>query len=474
MISALEKFKGKKVLITGVGRYKLGSNNSAARFFASAGAKIMITDPKPAVDLVEGLKHLVGLKAIYHLGGYSQQDFTWADFIVKNQGVRALDPFIKIAEKKGVHSTTDVGVFMHYAPDVPIVGVTGTRGKSTTTALIGEMISASGCEAYMGGNMKVSPLNFLDKLRRDHKSGRCAAVVLELSSWLLEGWKKEKISPKVAVITNVYPDHLNTYTSYAAYIAAKAEIFASQKKGDAVVLNRDNPLTRRLSAKAKGKVYWFSKKPFAGRGAFTRRGWIIWKDKGEEAIARASSSKHLAGEHNLENILAAVTAAKLLGIKKTAIAKALKSFKGLPDRQELVRNFRGADYVNDTTATSPDGTVAALHRFGGPGKKIVLIAGGRDKGLDYRGLAAEIKKHVDSLILFEGTATDKILAELKTLHYEKDIAPLVKDMRTAVRLAASEAEPGSVVLLSPGAASFGLFQNEFDRGERFVKEVKKL
>jgi len=339
---------------------------------------------------------------------------------------------------------------------------------------LGEMIAASGCAAYVGGNMKVSPLNFLGKLKRDHRRGQCAAIALELSSWLLEGWKSEGIAPTVAVVTNIFPDHLNTYPSYDDYINAKAEIFASQDKDGAVVLNRENPITRRLAAKAPGKVYWFSKKPFAGKGVFVRRGWIVWKDKKEETIARAGSSKHLAGEHNLENILAAVAAAKIIGIDKKAIVAALGSFKGLPDRQEFIRTYRGVDYINDTTATSPDGVIAALHRFGGKDKKIVLIAGGKDKELEYAGLAREVKKHVSSLILFEGTASEKLIAEMRRTGYERDIATAVKDMKSAVQLAERESDPGGIVLLSPGAASFGLFKNEFDRGAQFVKAVKAL
>ena len=331
----------KKVLITGVGRYKLGSNNSAARFFVEQGAKVTITDPKQTRELAAGLKHLKGLKATYHLGGYRATDFKSADLIIKNQGNRSLEPFLKIARRKGIEIVTDVGAFMALAPPAPIVGITGTRGKSTTTALLGEMIAASGCASYVGGNMKVSPLNFLDKLWRDHLHGRCAAVTLELSSWLLEGWKKEGIAPAIAVITNIFPDHLNTYPSYAAYINAKAEIFAAQDKDGIVVLNRENKETRKLASRCHGQIFWFSRRPFVGRGAFVRNGKIVWRDKKEETVARLSGVRYLSGEHNLENILAAVAAAKLLGIENKAIVKTLRSFKGLPDRQEFVREFRG-------------------------------------------------------------------------------------------------------------------------------------
>jgi UDP-N-acetylmuramoylalanine--D-glutamate ligase len=464
----------KKVLITGVGRYKEGSNNSAARFFAERGAKVTITDPKSADELVLGLKHLKGIKAEYHLGGYRAADFKSADLVIKNQGTRALEPFLRIAEKSGAEVTTDVGAFLALVPPVPVVGITGTRGKSTTTALLGEMIAASGCASYVGGNMKVSPLNFLDKLWADHAHGVCAAVSLELSSWLLEGWKKEGIAPSVAVITNIFPDHLNTYPSYAAYINAKAEIFAAQDKDGVTVLNRDNPVVRKLAGRCNGHVVWFSRKPFSGHGAFVRSGKIIWRDKKEEVVALAKDVKYLAGEHNLENILAAISAAKVLGITNKAIIKVLRSFRGLPDRQEHVRSVKGVDYINDTTATSPDGAIAALRRFGEKKKKIVLIAGGKDKGLDFSEMAKEIRRTVKSLILFDGTATEKLIKELKRIGFKYDLAPVVKDMDTAVLLAKGEAVRGNIVLLSPGAASFGLFQNEFDRGEQFVKAVKAL
>jgi UDP-N-acetylmuramoylalanine--D-glutamate ligase len=464
----------KKVLVTGIGRYKQGSNNSAARFFVASGAKVTITDPKPAKELALGLKHLKGLKATYHLGGYRAADFKNADLVIKNPGNRSLEPFLKIASRAGAEITTDVGAFMALAPPAPTVAITGTRGKSTTVALLGEMVAGSGCASYVGGNMKLSPLNFLDELWRDHEADRCAAVILELSSWLLEGWKKEGIAPSVAVVTNIFPEHLNTYPSYAAYIRAKTEIFAAQDKDGIVILNRDNAETRKLAAKCRGRVYWFSRRPFAGRGGFVRAGKIVWRDQKEEIVARLSDIRYLQGEHNLENILAAVAAAKTLGIKNNAIVKVLHSFHGLPDRQEFIRNFRGAAYLNDTTATSPDGTIAALRRFGVGVKKIVLIAGGRDKELDFRAMAKEIKKRVAALVLFDGTASEKLIKELKRVGAEFDMIPVVKDMKTAVRLAASEATRGDIVLLSPGAASFGLFQNEFDRGAQFVKAVKAL
>ena len=468
-------FKGVRVLVTGVGRYKEGSNNSAARFFARRGAKVTITDPKPKKELAEGLKHLKGLKASFHLGGYRRADFLAADIIIRNQGNRAIEPHLKAALKAGKRVTTDVGVFLSLTPAVPVVGVTGTRGKTTTTTLLGEIVKADGCASFVGGNMKVSPLNFLTELWTDAEAGKCAAVTLELSSWLLEGWEREGIAPAIAVVTNVFPDHLNTYRTYADYVFAKSEIFRAQDADGMVVLNRDNKETVKMARTAKGRVFWFSKRPFKGRGVFVDRGRIVFKYAKTETVARVNDIKYLKGEHNLENVLAAVAAAKLFGVNNKAIVRVLHSFRGLPDRQELVRVVNGVRYVNDTTATSPDGSVAALRTFAaGSKKRIVLIAGGVDKKLDFKDMAKAIKKNVRSLVLFEGTGTDKLIKELKKIGFKRDLAPVVTDMRTAVKLAAGEAKKGDVVLLSPGGASFNLFKNEFDRGAQFVKCVRAL
>lgn len=475
MIDESGAFKGLKVLVTGVGRYKLGSNNSAARFFATRGAEVTITDPKPSSELKEGLKHLKGLKASYHLGGYRRRDFLAADLVVKNQGTRSVEPFLDLALERGAAVSTDVGFFMEFCPPVPTVGVTGTRGKSTTTALIGEMISADGCSARVGGNMKVSPLNFLDKVRADYRDGKCATVVLELSSWMLEGWAKQGIAPQIAVVTNVYPDHLSTYGSFAAYAAAKAEILACQDEDGVAILNRDNAVARKMSRSAHGKVFWFSKKRFSGDGAYAEKGKIFFLRSGKrEAVADLSDIRHLKGEHNLENALAAVCAAKALGLKDTSVVKALRSFRGLPDRQELVREVRGVRFVNDTTATSPDGAIAALRTFATRKRKVILIAGGKDKELDFKEMAKEVKARAKDLILLSGTGSEKLVKELKRIGYPYETVPVVNDMPTAVRLARAQAEKGDIVLLSPGCASFGLFQNEFDRGEKFVKAVKAL
>jgi UDP-N-acetylmuramoylalanine--D-glutamate ligase len=469
------EFNNKKVVVAGVGKIPKGSLNSASRFFSRAGARVIVTDAKPANDLKLGLRHLKGVKAVFHLGGYRKKDFKTAEIVIKAQGNREQEPFLKDAERAGAYVTTDVGLFMSQIPFVPVVGVTGTRGKSTTTALIGEMIKADGSSTFVGGNIQVSPLNFLNSLWQDHKKGKCCAIVLELSSWLLEGWKKEGIAPTVAVVTNTFPDHLNTYSSYGSYIGAKAEIFAAQDKDGIVVLNRDNAVTRKMIKSAKGKVFWFSLRPFKGTGVYVKNNTIVFNHKNEETVARLSDIKYLAGVHNLENILAAVAAAKLMGVKNSSIVKTLRSFRGLPDRQELIRIKSGVRYVNDTTATSPDGVVAALRTFGTSlKKKIVLIAGGKDKELDFKKMAQEIKKYVKDLILFDGTGTKKMITELKRIGYKYDIAPVVSDMKTAVKIASDMADRGDVVLLSPGAASFGLFKNEFDRGEQFKKAVRAL
>lgn len=458
----------------GLGRFQAGSGSSAARFFAGRGARVTVTDLKRRDELKEPVARLRGLGITFVLGKHRKEDFRRADYVIRNPDVRSTNPLLALARRHGAKVVTDIGVFLEHCPPIWPIGVTGTRGKSTTTALVGEMLRRAGLRTYVGGNIQVSPLTFLDDLWRDYRKIAPAGVVLELSSWLLEGLSKAGVSLRIAVITNVMRDHLNTYPSMKEYIEAKAEIMKGQGKSGVAILNRENAITRRLAREAPGSVLWFGKRPFSGDGTFVRNGRIMYRREGvSRAVARVSDLRHLAGTHNLENALAAVTAAKVSGVPDTAVVRALRAFRGLPNRLERIRIVRGVAYYNDTTATTPDGTIAALRTLG-KGKNIVLIAGGKDKVLEFRALARAIREQVKSLVLFEGTATAKIIWELRRIGYPYDEVPIVKDMRVAVRLAREAAKRGEVVLLSPGAASFGLFQNEFDRGAQFVKAVRKL
>lgn len=471
---------------------------SAARFFVEQGAKVTVTDMKTARELgqtVHILKKLSiinsQLSIIFHLGGHRIEDIHSADLIIRNPGVPSNSPYLAEARKLKIPIMTDVSVFMQLAP-CSIYGVTGTRGKSTTTALLGEMFREMNPKTFVGGNIQRSPLTFLNQLDAD------SIVVLELSSWLCESLADIKESPHGAIVTNIYPDHLNVHGTMREYVRAKENIFKFQKSGDILVLNRDNPFTRRMtlgtiranpvavpmvrygaSRRMVGQeVLRFSTKPFSKEnGSFARGEKIIYRFDSEEEIICNVSDLALLGEHNLANALGAVALARRAGVSAVSIKKVLREFGGLPNRQEIIRLHQGVTWVNDTTSTTPEATIAALQRFSQnhkitkSQKNIILIAGGADKKLKFNELAKEIKRHCKAVILLSGTATPKLQKLLPSTFY---LLPTSKSMREALAEVRKIAERDDIVLLSPGAASFGLFKNEFDRGEQFVSLVNKL
>ncbi|TAL20529.1 UDP-N-acetylmuramoyl-L-alanine--D-glutamate ligase [Patescibacteria group bacterium] len=461
--SPRKEFRGRRVLIFGLGLYPQGSGAAAARFFVRAGAKVTVTDLKTKKELLPALRRLRGIKATYILGRHRLEDVERADLIVKNPGVPANSPYLLRARAKGIPITSDTALFFRYCP-APIIGVTGTRGKSTTSALIAETLKADRRRTWLGGNIKISPLDFLEKARAGDW------VVLELSSWMLESLDLERRSPRIAVFTNLLRDHLNTYKNMNDYGRAKSAIFRHQDRGDTAVLSWDNPWTRRLARRAPGRRVWTSiKSRPPGDAVYLDAGKIVEVGGGRRQTIASAASVTLKGEHNLENVLCAVAAARAAGAPLSAIQQALRGFRGLPDREEPVGVFGGVRFVNDTTATTPDATIAALRALG-KDQKLVLIAGGRDKELLFDELARELPRFVKVLVTLPGSATEKLVSSIRRA---KSKLPIYRaaDMRSAVRASRDYAKPGELVLLSPGAASFGLFINEFDRGEQFKKEV---
>lgn len=443
-------------LILGLGLYPQGSGISAARFLLSRGARLTITDKKTARELARPVRDVLAAwrkapagtpKPLCVLGRHRVRDIDSAEVIVRNPGVPTRSPLIQRALKLGKPVENDVTLFVQNCA-LPIVAVTGTRGKSTTAAWIADMFRRAGRRPYLAGNILTSPLALLDTSSPyPLPRGEGYTVILELSSWQLEDLARKKWHPQIAVVTNVLRDHLNTYPSMRAYAKAKANIFRYQTFKDTVILNRDNSWTRDFGHSAPGRS-------------------IMVPTRG---VRRTFG---LAGEHNIANGLLAAAAARAAGIPERAIQSSLKNFKGLPARQELVRVVKGVRYINDTTATTPDATIAALRRFKRVG---ILIAGGTDKKLVFDELAREIARRVRVLILLPGTATDRLLPLLQRGETGELLKILpVYSMSTAVRAASRLARRSDSVLLSPGGTSFGLFKNEFDRGAQFVRAVKKL
>jgi len=415
----MKLFKNKKVVVMGLGL--LGGGIGVAKFFCKQGAKVLVTDLKTKRQLKESVGNLKGLSIEFVLGKHRKDDFINTDLVIKNPGVPRDSFYLKIAKKHKIPIKNDISIFFDLCP-ASIIGITGTKGKSTVATLVYLLLKKKYPNTILAGNIGVSPLEILSKITRKSK------VVLELSSFELEDLKK---SPHVAVITTLFPDHLNRYKNFREYVAAKKSIFKYQKKNDILLLNYNNLEVRKLASEALSKVLFFRN----------------------------------------SNVSAALAVAKIFKISKKDIKKVLSSFKGVPNRQELIATKKGVKYINDTTATTPQSVILAINTFKKrfPNSGIILIAGGLDKNLNYKNLAEEIKRNVSSLVLLPGTASNKLKRELKKF----TIYP-VKSMRGAVKKAANIAKKGDIILFSPGAASFNLFKNEFDRGEQFVKCVKRL
>ncbi len=482
-LSKIENFQDAIVTVMGLGRYTQGSGLGATKWLMRHGAQTVITDLKTDVELKESVDLVMEwyntyreqfpnrtiYQPLFILGQHRVEDFLNVDCVVQNPGVPSESEFVVAARAKGVAIESDVSLFFRYYKH-PIIAVTGTKGKTTTTMLTGAMLAKLDPKAVIAGNVKISPLEALDEMlvRPD-----ATPVVVELSSWLLESLPvaltELKKGPDIAVFTNVFPDHLNRYASYEDYIKSKEIIFEHQTPEQFTVLNFDNDIVRAMEPRVKGKLFWCSKTYQDHDGCYVKDGSVVFRRNSVDTALVPVAELGLSGEHNLENVLTSACAALLRGVAVPDVSDVLKSFKGVDDRQELVREVDEITYINDTTATAPDAVVAALKRFGVK-DDVILIAGGVDKKMDFTSLIATIPPTCKKLILFPGDASDIIEAGLAG---KVDIDH-AKSMKEAVQKARAAAVTGDIVLLSPGAASFNMFKNEFDRGEQFREEVRTL
>ncbi|MBU1146263.1 UDP-N-acetylmuramoyl-L-alanine--D-glutamate ligase [Patescibacteria group bacterium] len=441
-------FYDKKITVMGLGL--LGRGVGVVKYLAGKGARVTVTDLKSVKDLAPSVREIKNFlknkKGAYQvkfiLGKHRLEDFRSADMVFKAAGVPLDSVYIIEAKKNDIPVFMDDALFGREA-GCKIIGITGTRGKTTTSNLIYEIAKATRKKTYLAGNVRgMATLPLLEKVKKND------LAVLELSSWQLQGWRDLKISPYISVVTNIYPDHMNYYkNSMTKYVHDKEAIFANQTKNDFLVLNQNCAWCKKFARKARGKMIWFSANDIPRE----------WKIK-------------ILGEHNLENVAAAMAVGKILGLSETQVRKVVENFRGVPGRLEFVREVSGVKYYNDTTATMPEATIAALRAL--KSEKVILIAGGADKNLNFKNLAPVIKKYTKAVVLLSGTATPKLNYELGIMKYELPIV-IVESMKKAVATARKFATRGDVVLLSPAAASFGMFKNEFDRGDKFLKEVKK-
>jgi len=461
----IEDLKGKKITVMGLGLH--GGGLGTVRFLHSQGAKIVVTDLKSKEELKPSLEKLKDLKDVeYILGQHRTEDFTNTDMIVKSPPVPWTNKCIKMALEKKIPVEIDSSLFFKLCKN-PIIGITGTKGKTTTATLIYEILKLAGKNPIKAGIGQVSVLDKLNELKKD------SLVAFELSSWRLSALGREKLSPHIAVITNIFPDHLNYYPDMASYIKDKKNIFLNQKTEDVCILNWDDEVLNKFESEVKFELIKFSRKCIAeGRAVYENEGAIYFNDGVDEKKIIDISEIKIRGEHNIGNILAAIGAAYAAGVNFENIKKAVSEFKGIPHRLEFIRELNGVKYYNDTSATTPDSAIFGVNSFTEP---IILIAGGSDKKLNMSQFANVINEKIKGIVFLKGEAANKIIAELKKITGKKDEDfKIVDSMEKAVEIAKSEAQSGDVVLLSPGSASFGLFANEFDRGNKFKEAVNGL
>lgn len=438
-----------------------------ARFLAERGVEVTVSDLKNEEELQENIEKLKDLPIRYVLAGHPSEILDDADILFISPGVPLETPIVAEAQRRGIPISSETKLFTELCP-APIVGVTGSSGKTTTVSLVGQMLRASGFRTWVGGNIGQPLIGHLGEIEPTDK------IVMELSSFQLEimEW-----SPPIAAILNITPNHLDRHPSMQAYTEAKLNILRFQKPGDVAVLGYDNPVTRSQIANRKSQILGFSLREEVEEGAFLRHGEIILRLGDTEQRICSADEIELLGRHNLENVLAACAIAGVAGASRQAMAEVATTFEGVEHRLELVREIGEAPtvrYYNDSIATSPERTVAALRSFDQP---IVLLAGGRDKHLPWDEMARLTLEKVRHLVLF-GEAAPLIERAVQEARGEDREARCrmhkCATLEEAVEVAAKEAQPGDVVLLAPGGTSFDAFRDFAERGKRFRELVKAL
>lgn len=447
-------FKNKKILVVGLGKTGL----SLITYILGQGAQVMISDSRESSEIEAILAPFLakGVSLTWEGGGHCKEFFLKAEMILVSPGIPLDLPALKAAREKDIPVWGEVEVFAQYSKS-PVVAVTGTNGKTTTTALLNEILVRSGKHTYLGGNIGQPLVDYL-------LAGQgCDLVVAEISSFQLD--TTVSFAPQVGLLLNITADHLDRYADFEAYTASKASLYRNQKAGDAAVINRDDPLCRAVGEKLCGPVYYYSRKEKVSPGAYLRGTQGQVSLGGLEEVYELGGMK-LPGTHNQENALAAILGARLMGADPEAVQLTLDTFKGFGHRLEFVAEINGVSFYDDSKATNVGAVVKALEGFNQP---LILIAGGRDKGGDYFPLEEMIKAKVKVLILI-GEAKERIKGQLGRITQTEEAASL----QEAVRLAAELAGSGDAVLLSPACSSFDMFRDYAQRGKVFQEAVMAL
>jgi len=445
--------KAKRVLVVGLGK----SGVASAIFLKDRGARVSVSDAKTEDQLRSAIPALLDKGISVETGGHGERTFRDQDLIVVSPGVPSDVPQLEKARAQGIPIIGEVELASRFLKG-HILAITGSNGKTTTTALAGEVIAMGGYEVLVGGNIGTPAIALVADSTSDTYN------VLEISSFQLESI--ESFHPEIAVVLNITPDHLDRHHSFDAYVQAKARIFENQTAQDHAVLNADDPTCAGLAGKTRAQVHWFSRKQEVGRGAFMRDGKIFWREDGDNLEVMPASGITLKGTHNLENVLAAVCVGRIVGCEPHRIRRAVEEFKAVEHRLEYVATIQGVEYYNDSKATNVDATIKALEAFPG---NIHIILGGKDKGSDYSVLKSLLHARAKRVYTI-GTAAEKIESQIS------GAAPLLRaeTLETAVKRAVESAALGDIVLLAPACASFDQFESYEHRGRAFKEAVLAL
>jgi UDP-N-acetylmuramoylalanine--D-glutamate ligase len=445
--------RNKRVLVVGLGK----SGVASALFLRSRGARVTVSDAKPEAELRDEILLLLEHGITVETGGHGDRTFRGQDLIVVSPGVPVDAPQLVQARSLGEPVIGEIELAAHFLSG-QIVAITGANGKTTTTSLAGEIIAAGKFSTLVGGNIGTPAISFADE------AGPTTWIVLEVSSFQLE--TIVEFRPRIAVILNITPDHLDRHKTFDNYVNTKARIFENQQADDFAVLNADDATTAGLSERTRAQVFWFSRKKEIEKGAFVRGAQIYFRDGRHERQILPLAEVSLKGGHNLENVLAGVSIGMVAGCQPEQIQDAVRNFKAVEHRLEFVARVASVDYYNDSKATNVDATIKALESFPA---NVHLILGGKDKGSDYSVLQELLRERVKRVYTI-GAAAAKIESQIQGAAEIEH----AETLENAVRRASEIALEGDVILLAPACASFDQFQSYEHRGRVFKETVHSL
>jgi len=444
---------GKKILIIGLGKTGL----ALTRFLVKHGAHVLVTDMKDAKDMNENINALKGLPVNFHMGCHRYEKLPQVDMIIPSPGVPPCNALLVEGAEKGLPIISEMELAFSYLKE-PIIAITGTNGKTTTTKLIGEILKRCGKRVFVGGNIGNPLVEYVDG------GERADYLVVEVSSFQLQ-WVNN-FHPSVSVLLNMSADHLDYHANFEEYRSIKEKVFARQTPSDLAILNADDPLSEEMAGRIDADIIQFSSSKKLERGISIEGPLLCYRDEGGVKEDYPVEGFKIRGVHNLENIMAAIVAARRCGCPAAGIIDTVRNFEGIPHRIEFVRSKNGVDIYNDSKGTNVDAVKRALESFSRP---VILLMGGRDKGGDFGILSALIGEKVKKVILF-GEARDKIGSFIEGI----TDTGWSENLKDALEKAYESASPGDVILLSPGCSSFDSFANYKERGNYFKEIARDL